>query len=169
MQGAVFCLSREKGDALEKWWGCPAMIQSLVLWLTPYTILEFGAYHEGRISMLLRTACCSSSWMPRSMRIYWLFITHVSPQTNNFVMSINRLYSMCDKLCTATAHRHPTFCAWTFSRSMIECTATNHVIFSCHIYTSFHGNLFPLAWIWVVTPHNLTWASLDTSDWGDSL
>ena len=39
-----------------------------------------------------------------------------------------------------------------FQRSVIECTATNHVIFSCCIYTSFHGNLFPWAWIWYVTP-----------------
>ena len=39
-------------------------------------------------------------------------------------------------------HSH---CTQTFSRSMIECTATDHVIFSCCIYTNFHGNLFPLA------------------------
>ena len=49
------------------------------------------------------------------------------------------------------------------------CTATDHVIFSWCIYISFHGNLLPLAWIWVVIPHSLFWASLDSGDCGDSL
>ena len=45
----------------------------------------------------------------------------------------------------------PHFCAWTFPTCMdlfetvIECTATDHVIFSRCIYTSFHGNLLALA------------------------
>ena len=42
------------------------------------------------------------------------------------------------------AHR-PFPRARTFFRSVIECTATGHVIFSRCIYTSFHGNLVPLA------------------------
>ena len=56
----------------------------------------------------------------------------------------------------------PHFCAQTFLRPMNECTATDHVIFSWCIYISFHGNLLPLAWIWVVIPHSLIRASLDT-------
>ena len=66
-------------------------------------------------------------------------------------------------LRTDLSHAHGPF------ETMIECTATNHMIFSWCIYTSFHGNLLPLAWIWVVIPHSLIQASLDTGDWGDSL
>ena len=89
--------------------------------------------------------------------------------TEKSSVSCNEVLHHCHNPCTAIVHRHPTLCAWTFSRSVIECTATDHMNFSHCIYTSFHGNLFPLAWIWVVIPHSLTWASLDTGDWGDSL
>ena len=45
----------------------------------------------------------------------------------------------------------PHFCAWAFPtrtdlfETVIECTATDHVIFSQCIYISLHGNLLPLA------------------------
>ena len=64
-----------------------------------------------------------------------------------------------------TSHIH----AQTFSRSVIECTATDHMIFSHYIYISFYGNLFPLAWILYVTLLRLVLSDSDTGDWGDSL
>ena len=45
-------------------------------------------------------------------------------------------------LCMDLSHAHGPF-----QRSVIECTATDHVIFPRCIYTSFHGNLLPLVWI----------------------
>ena len=51
-----------------------------------------------------------------------------------------------------------------FQDPWIECTATNHMIFPCCIYTSFHGNLFPLAWILC---QQLPWLVLIDSDTGD--
>ena len=36
----------------------------------------------------------------------------------------------CHKLCTATAHGHPTLLCTDLFETVIECTATNHVIFS---------------------------------------
>ena len=41
--------------------------------------------------------------------------------------------------------------AWTFSRSMNWVHSHWSHDFPTLIYTSFHGNLFPLAWIWFVT------------------
>ena len=52
---------------------------------------------------------------------------------------------ICHEPCTATAHRHPTLLRTDPFETVIECTATDHMIFSRCIYTSFHGNLLPLA------------------------
>ena len=51
----------------------------------------------------------------------------------------------CHKPCTATVHRHPTLLCMDVFETVIECTATDHMIFSQCIYISFHGNLLPLA------------------------
>ena len=57
----------------------------------------------------------------------------------------------CHEPCTATAHGRPTLLRTDLSHAhglfetVIECTATDHVIFSRCIYISFHGNLLPLA------------------------
>ena len=55
--------------------------------------------------------------------------------------------AQCHDPFTATMHRHPTFMHGPFQDPWIECTATDHMIFTHYLYTSFHGNLFPLAWI----------------------
>ena len=51
----------------------------------------------------------------------------------------------CHEPCTATAHGCPTLLRTDLFETVIECTATDHVIFSRCIYISFHGNLLPLA------------------------
>ena len=104
---------------------------------------------------------------PRRSQYSWWLSTmthHISP-----IGPRKRNQHTCHKPCTATAHGHPTLLRTDLFKTVIECTATDHVIFSWCIYISFHGNLLPLAWIWVVIPHSLFRASLDSSDWGDSL
>ena len=60
-------------------------------------------------------------------------------------LSLEVSVGSCHKPCTATVHRHPTLLRTDLFETMIECTATNHMIFSRCIYISFHGNLLPLA------------------------
>ena len=111
-------------------------------------------------------------WWPKFLEVsLWVCSHHmwcccclVSKEAANF-----STVKYCHEPCTATMHGHPTLLRTDLFETVIECTATDHVIFSRCIYISFHGNLFPLAWIWVVIPHSLIRASLDTGDWGDSL
>ena len=51
----------------------------------------------------------------------------------------------CHELCTATVHGRPTLLRTDLFKTVNECTATDHVIFSQCIYISLHGNLLPLA------------------------
>ena len=100
-----------------------------------------------------------------SLRTFWWRVVEVKKNGTVPLSTENT----CHELCTATMHWRPTLLCTDLFKTVIECTATNHMIFSQCIYTSFHGNLLPLAWIWVVIPHSLFWASLDSGDWGDSL
>ena len=79
-----------------------------------------------------------------------MFFSHI------FVSPVYPYCSLClgpkEGILSWTVHSHhaqtshtfvhrPFPCTQTFSRSVIECTATNHVIFSWCIYASFHGNI----------------------------
>ena len=108
-----------------------------------------------------RATCCLT---PLSLSAW-------TPTCTDFFILLDYPHALyvCHEPCTATVHRHPTLLRTDLFKTVIECTATDHMIFSWCIYTSFHGNLLPLAWIWVVIPHSLFRASLDSGDWGDSL